>query len=76
MSKVSPVCVQCGGTMEDGFILDRTEGGAFPSTWVEGKPQPSFWRGTNITGKERLTVQAFRCLKCGRIDLYAHEPRE
>ncbi len=76
MSTFTPVCGQCGGSMEDGFLLDRTYGGTFPSTWVEGSPKPSFWRGTDISGKERLPVQAWRCMKCGRIDLYAHEPSE
>jgi hypothetical protein len=74
MRKATPVCVQCGGDLEEGFLRDATYGGSVPSTWVEGEPERSFWTGTKLSGKVQYQVQAYRCVKCGRIELYGHEP--
>ena len=55
--------------MEEGFLLDLTYGGRVAASWVEGKPEKSFF-GVKIRGK-RLPIKAFRCTKCDRIELYA-----
>lgn len=65
-------CVACGVRMEEGFIADRGQGDRIkPDTWVEGKPDVSFWSGTKIKGKERFEITALRCPRCGRVELYA-----
>lgn len=60
--------------MEVGYIIDRGHGQTrAPATWVEGKPEPSFWMGTKIAGKAQLQVHTFRCPKCGYLESYATE---
>jgi hypothetical protein len=67
-------CAGCGGTMEEGFVLDRGHY-SFPSEqqWVEGEPQRSFWTGLDVDGKRLYKVTTYRCEKCGRLDSYARE---
>lgn len=71
-----PVCAVCGGAREEGFLWDIFEGGAKPGRWIEGKPERSFWRGTNTGDRRSFRVQAFRCVECGRVELFARESSE
>ena len=64
-------CVECQDPMDRGFLLERVPGGEFETKWVRGTPEPNFWRGTNVRGKERLAVEAFRCPRCGALRLFA-----
>src|SRR5262249_24068448 len=68
-------CV-CGGALETGFIRDMIEGGFKPGMWVEGQPEWSFWRGTKSQDRKQYRVEAFRCLKCGRLELFARQRGE
>ncbi|MBC7909335.1 MAG: hypothetical protein H7Y30_02480 [Pyrinomonadaceae bacterium] len=64
-------CSECGGEMEEGFILDRSYGTRLVSSWVKGSPEPSFWLGLSVKGKEFRTVQTWRCVQCGFLKSYA-----
>ena len=65
-------CSSCGVRMEEGFIADRGQGERIkPGSWVKGKAEVTFWSGAKIKGKERIEVTAFRCPRCGRVELYA-----
>ncbi|UCD25149.1 MAG: hypothetical protein JSW51_04275 [Gemmatimonadota bacterium] len=65
-------CAECGVRMAEGFIADRGQGDRIkPDTWVEGKPEASFWAGAKVKGKERYEITALRCPRCGRVELYA-----
>ena len=75
MKAVELVC-PCGGTLEVGFLRDKMEGGVAPGAWVEGPPKSSFWTGTVTSGRDQIEIQAYRCRKCGRIELYARESAE
>jgi Domain of unknown function (DUF6487) len=67
-------CGKCGNRMEVGFIPDFGHYELVrPVTWVEGKPEHSFWKGTRIADKRQLNVEAYRCTSCGLIDFYASE---
>ncbi|MEO5914545.1 MAG: hypothetical protein ABIS50_09960 [Luteolibacter sp.] len=57
--------------MAEGFILDVTHGSQLVSRWVAGKPEPSFWVGTKISGREQYKIQTFRCGGCGFLESYA-----
>ncbi len=57
--------------MENGFIADNTYGGVFPSNWIEGDPEKSFWTGTKTSGKRKVKVETYRCLSCGYLESYA-----
>ena len=71
MSGSSRVCVKCGGEMEEGFVLDNTHGARLQSGWVEGAPEPSFWTGLKLKGKEQIPITTFRCRRCGYLESYA-----
>jgi ribosomal protein L37E len=73
MADKATKCTACGGTLERGFMLDHTHGGYVAAEWVEGAPEWSFWRGTKVSGKRRMKVEAMRCSSCGRVELYARE---
>jgi hypothetical protein len=73
MSEIPSACAACGGSCEDGFLLDQKEGGYVPGMWIEGQPEWSFWRGTKIGERRQYRLQALRCTKCGKVELFARE---
>ena len=73
-------CAACGGQLERGVLQAAKAGSTF--TFVrtgEPKPRPlnpikailQIWR--EISGAEDLPLEAFRCVRCGRVELYAGE---
>jgi hypothetical protein len=73
MSDVPPLCAICGGTCEEGFLRDIIELGSMTAgMWVEGQPEFAFG-GTLVGGAHRrhYRLQAFRCVKCGKVELLA-----
>jgi hypothetical protein len=58
--------------MEEGFMLDKGESNR-PSVdeWVEGIPEPSFWLGVKLKGRQRLKAVTYRCTRCGLLQAYA-----
>jgi len=72
LMKNIPKCSKCQTEMEVGYIIDRAHHNTrAPATWVEGEPEPSFWTGTKISGKEQHQVNTFRCPGCGFLESYA-----
>jgi len=65
-------CAKCEGVMEEGFIPDF---GHYqyvrPLTWVEGRPQHSFWSGTVIGDRRMVNISVYRCTACGYLDFHA-----
>jgi hypothetical protein len=58
--------------MEEGFLLERGDGGVLSSeAWVAGKPEKSFLHGVRLKDKAVYEVRTFRCLACGYLDSYA-----
>ncbi|MBN8247083.1 MAG: hypothetical protein J0L84_06525 [Verrucomicrobia bacterium] len=67
----TPHCSKCQTEMEVGYLMDRAHHHTrAPATWVEGEPVKSYWTGTNISGKEQLEVNTYRCPKCGYLESY------
>jgi len=58
------ICLKCGKTMEEGFIIDFTYGGAVQSRWAKGKPQKSFWTKIKIRKSESVPITTYRCTAC------------
>ncbi len=60
--------------MELGFLPAERRGNLRPLFWVEG--EPSFWPLglLRLRDRRRLTVEAWRCTSCGRLDLRTGEP--
>lgn len=67
-------CAACGGTVDEGFLLDRRRN--FETScveWIEGETVRS-WLGTlRVRGRRRGATIATRCRKCGRLELSAPE---
>jgi hypothetical protein len=59
--------------MVEGFIPGERSKVVTVIRWVAGRPEPSFWKGTKISGKEQRAVTTYRCPGCGWLDLYATE---
>jgi len=59
--------------MEPGFVIDKGERGGSVSApeWAEGTPEPSFWMGLKLRGRERHPVTTYRCTTCGYLESYA-----
>lgn len=68
-------CPKCNALMEEGFLLDSNHNAARVGQWAEGAP--SYWilRLLRMRGRRRLDIEAARCPKCGRLELWAPAPR-
>ncbi len=72
MAMSEPNCPYCRERMEEGFVLDRGHANqARLPEWVEGTPERNFWVGIKTKGKEKHTVIAYRCPRCGLLQSYA-----
>lgn len=67
----SKQCPKCGGSMAEGFVLDKAHGSVGISTWVEGAPEASPWTGVKFTGRTQSPVSTWRCGRCGFLESYA-----
>jgi len=58
--------------MERGFLVDRSHHSyARPGQWVSGEPQGSLWFGVKTGGRQRITLEAYRCPRCGLVESFA-----
>jgi hypothetical protein len=65
-------CPKCEGAMVQGFIPDFFHHSASGvGGWNEGPPKKSFWTGTKAALSKGIPVGAFRCSRCGFLELYA-----
>jgi predicted nucleic-acid-binding Zn-ribbon protein len=71
MASRSLSCPRCGGSMEQGFIVDEGYGKKLVSAWIAGEPQKSFWAGLRVSARERVEVATYRCRQCGYLESYA-----
>lgn len=67
----SRTCPKCAGAMSEGFVADKTYGGALVSTWVEGKPKKSIWLGLKLGGSTPIDIATWRCRRCFYLESYA-----
>lgn len=72
MTDKTTACPKCQGAMVRGFIPDFAHGAAsFVTSWHEGVPEKSFWRGTKASSWDGIPIGAFRCSACGYLEFYA-----
>lgn len=62
--------------LEPGFLEDRGEGSAGFLRWVEGAPERGIFGGARRLGRPRRVVDAFRCTRCGHLELFTRPERE
>jgi hypothetical protein len=67
-------CTECGGEMEIGFILDRTQNYFFPQSWTKDPPKKRWWGTVKVNRDECRTVETNRCKACGFLKSYAKPP--
>lgn len=67
----NPSCPKCNTPMDDGFIVDDTQGGDVQSQWTEGKQQHSFRLGVRVPRQAPHAVTTYRCPSCGYLGSYA-----
>ena len=70
------VCSKCGGTLTEGFTPDVVYGGISQAYWVPGKPQKSFWAGTNLRNKPAYPIILYRCDNFSFLEAYAPKKLE
>lgn len=64
-------CVKCGGSMEEGFVIDHGDyGSQSVAKWQGGAPRKSFWTGIK-EGDPQVDIATFRCTRCGYLESYA-----
>jgi hypothetical protein len=71
MNKPDPECPHCKVRMDEGFVPDRGRNSVAPAQWVQGIPERSFWQLLKMKDREKHTVVAYRCPRCGLLRLYA-----
>jgi ribosomal protein S27AE len=65
-------CSKCGGSMVEGFVLDRGDYGSVNvPKWQPGEPRKSFWTGIKEDSDQQLEVSTYRCQRCGYLESYA-----
>jgi hypothetical protein len=66
-------CIRCDGELENGFILDKGDGGfTSQALWASGDPNTSFSRMSAVkSGNKTLPVVTSRCKGCGRLESFA-----
>jgi hypothetical protein len=69
---IVPVCRHCGSeVLEPGFVEDRGQGAGGFGRWVEGHLQFGLLGGARVFGRRRRAIEAYRCVRCAHLVLFA-----
>jgi predicted nucleic-acid-binding Zn-ribbon protein len=72
MEKMMAQCPKCGGSMEEGFLIENDHGGSRSvSQWQAGAPEKSFWLGIKKRDPQ-YPIRSMRCGRCGFLENYAN----
>ncbi|MBP2706437.1 hypothetical protein JOL79_21740 [Microbispora sp. RL4-1S] len=67
-------CTQCGSTdLDSGFIEDSGERSKGYSRWIAGPLEIGLLGGARRLGKPRWAIEAFRCVQCSHLELFARQ---
>jgi len=78
----NPTCPDCGSAMEEGFLPDMSYGGHIEGHWHRGRAEPYLFLGLfkrtqpKLDNNKLLTIESFRCTKCGLLKSYAREQHD
>ena len=64
-------CTKCQGSMSEGVMVDVGYGSFSVGSWQSGPPAVSRWFGLKGHKKALVPTTAYRCARCGFIELYA-----
>jgi hypothetical protein len=65
-------CTRCEGALHPGFIEDTGESSRGRARWIPGPLELGAFGGTKRWGKERYDIEAYRCERCGRLELFVN----
>ena len=65
------ICPKCQGEMEQGFVLEVSQGGRSVISWFSGQPKKSFWAGIKLFEVKQIPIGTFRCMDCGYLESFA-----
>ncbi|MET9444585.1 hypothetical protein [Streptomyces sp. NPDC006610] len=66
-------CSQCDATgLEAGFVEDSGDGSKGFARWIPGALERGLFGGAKRFGRTRFQIDAYRCPKCGHLELFAH----
>jgi hypothetical protein len=72
MGDFHPVCPKCDKAMDRGHVPDVAHGQVLQSNWAPGEPASRrFFGGIKFDYDSQLPLIAYRCPKCGYVELYA-----
>lgn len=72
MSDFAPRCPKCDKVMDRGHVPDVAHGVVLKASWASGDPIPRrFIGGIRYRANELIPLSAYRCPKCGSVELYA-----
>ncbi|MFJ8073282.1 hypothetical protein ACIQ7Q_04845 [Streptomyces sp. NPDC096176] len=60
--------------MEPGFVEDSGEGSRGYARWIQGALERGVFGGARRLGRPRRQIDAYRCVSCGHLELFAHHP--
>ncbi|GAA3874399.1 hypothetical protein [Streptomyces sedi] len=67
-------CAQCGSdAWEEGFLKQPYTRPRF-GRWVSGPLERDAFGTAKLFGRQRWIIDAWRCMVCSRLDLYARRP--
>ncbi|MGW6405490.1 hypothetical protein [Streptomyces sp. NPDC055134] len=65
-------CTQCSTVgLVEGFVEDAGEHSRGYARWIEGALERGLLGGAKRMGRLRRQIEAFRCPKCGHLELFA-----
>ena len=67
----SHACPKCQGSMVTGFLLQNAHGYHTTAQWVAGAPVRSLWTGLKLGKRPKLSVETWRCGRCGFLESFA-----
>ena len=74
MPELRVKCIHCESSMEPGYIADRGHGNVTTvAKWIGDAPD-THWYGLKTRGHDKFPLSAYRCRKCGYVELRAVEP--
>lgn len=64
-------CTHCGDErLDDGFIEDMGQASHGYARWVAGALERGLLGGARRMGRPRMEILAFRCRRCGHLELF------
>ena len=66
-----PRCRRCDGRLAEGFVAGQSDSADTVGQWHPDAPAKHWWGGLKVEKKRLVTITAFRCGRCGLLELYA-----